>query len=299
MIHNTGLVIELQSACIGHRSITDVLRMAMMIAVKLDLPEERKWIESELNGYQSGLGLPPYRVVKGTVKALNPYHGLVPARFVDPEFEEMINDVFVGDSVAHLIQLTRDEGGEITYRFPSNIEGHLVKQQGIVAMQPYKVVGQSQVAGILGSIRNRVLDWALELEKNGVTGENMTFSAEEKEKAAQNIHITNNNVQGNMQGTVGQSGGTINQVNTMTIEAGSFDSLASYLRGHEIEEADIQSLEQSIVADGDVKDPKKFGSRVSTWMGNMMAKAASGAWGVGIGAAGNVLGSALTAFYGG
>lgn len=299
MNQGNGLVLELQRACIEKkRSITDILRMAKMIAIKLGLPGEEHWIDQELNGYKGGKELPPYRMVKGTVKALNPYHGLVPARFQDPDMEELINDVYVGDSVEHLLDLGKDDG-EITYRFEPQVEAHLIKQQGQYgAMQPYKVIGKSHVAGVLNSIQNRVLDWALQLESNGITGENMSFTNDEKDKAAQ---VLINNVQGNVQGTVGQAGGTANQTFnniSVAVEAGNFDSLADHLRNNNVPDADILELEEAVKSDGIPDNPENFGPKVSAWMGNMVGKAASGSWAVTAGAAGNLLAGSIGKFYG-
>lgn len=295
-----GLVLELQAACIdSSRSITDVLRMASMIAIKLNVPEAKEWLDRELNGYgeKDGGLLPPYRITRGQVKALNPHHGLVPALFENPEVENLINDVYIPDSVERLLELMKGEG-ELSYRFEPHIEAHLIQQQGYAAMRPYKVIGTSHVAGVINSIRNRVLDWALELETNGIIGENMSFNNDEKAKAA-DVHV-NNIIQGNVQGTVGQTGGTANQTfNNQTIEAGNFESLANHLRGHDVLDEDIIELQQAVTADGALEDPTKFGPRVSAWIGKMTTKAADGSWGVTIGAAGNVLGGAITTYLGG
>jgi hypothetical protein len=51
-------------------------------------------------------------------------------------------------------------------------------------------------ANILHAVRNILLDWTLAMEKQGITGENLTFSPEERERsasvAAQTINIFHN-----------------------------------------------------------------------------------------------------------
>lgn len=298
MKNGNGLVLELQRACIdGSKPVTDILRMAKMIAIKLGLSDDKSWIDYELNGYKNiKEPLPAYRQITGQVKALNPYHGLVPAVFKDSTMEDRLNSVDVSDSVEHLIELTKDDG-TITYRFEASLEARLMSMQGEYGqMRPCKVVGNSQIAGILDSIKNRVLDWALELESNGITGENMSFSKDEKDKAA-GIHI---NVEGNIQGNVGQTGGIANQTfNNLVIEPGNFSSLAQHLRNNHIDDHDILELEQAIKEDGTPDNPKKLGPKVSTWVGHMTSKAASGAWNMSIGAGGNLLSEALTKYFGG
>ena len=123
----------------------------------------------------------------------------------------------------------------------------------------------------------------------------MSFNNDEKAKA-ENVHVTNI-IHGDAQGTVGQIGGTANQTfNNQTIQAGDFESLANHLRGHNVLDTDIIELKQAVSADGLLEDPTKFGPRVSAWIGKMMSKAADGSWGVAIGAAGNVLGGAITRY---
>jgi hypothetical protein len=61
----------------------------------------------------------------------------------------------------------------------------------------YRCTSPSALAGILDAVRNKILDWALELESHGVLGEGMTFSAQERQAAASvTIHNYGSLVQG-------------------------------------------------------------------------------------------------------
>ena len=52
-------------------------------------------------------------------------------------------------------------------------------------------IGKQNLAGILDTVRNKILDWALELEKKGILGdEEMNFSDKEREQA-QSVTINN------------------------------------------------------------------------------------------------------------
>jgi hypothetical protein len=58
-------------------------------------------------------------------------------------------------------------------------------------MRPQVVFGHSQVSGIVEKVRNRILDWALELEGRGILGEGLTFTQQEKQIVQeQHIHIS-------------------------------------------------------------------------------------------------------------
>ena len=50
---------------------------------------------------------------------------------------------------------------------------------------------RSEIYRILSTVRNKILEWTLLLEENGIIGEGMTFTEEEKQKA-QNTQIINN-----------------------------------------------------------------------------------------------------------
>lgn len=53
-------------------------------------------------------------------------------------------------------------------------------------------MSHSEIAGIIDSVRNILLEWSLKLEKDGILGDGITFSKEEKEKASTvNYHIQN------------------------------------------------------------------------------------------------------------
>jgi len=298
----TSLVAELQQVCIASSAqLSDILRMALLVSNKLDLSYATGWIEKELNGYENSQETPSYRVIQSQIKAFNPARGMIPVIFENPQEQSLFDEVRIVDSantLERLIASTSDGSkNRITIPFLPEQEAFLMQGQYSQSIRPIRTVGSSQLSAIMDTVKNRVLQWSFELDKSGITGEGMTFSKDEKSKAAQNVNITT--IHGSVQGNVGQSGGTANQTYSMTVEAGNFESLANYLKNNDVSAPDIQDLEQAIVADGDMVEPKKLGSKVSEWMGNMTAKAASGAWGVGIGAAANILGSAITKFYNG
>lgn len=86
---------------------------------------------------------------------------------------------------------------------------------------------------------------------------------------------------------------------TNSIVKNDFASLAAALRQQRVSEEDIAALHVAISDDArSAVEAQRLGSRVRQWMGSMVAKAGSAAWDVSIGAAGNILGAALTAFYG-
>jgi hypothetical protein len=79
----------------GQQSLTQLLRQAKLIAVKLNLEDVEKWVDLGLKGYPPDAELPKYReFVTDSLEIHNPYQGgwrfaghmnvTVPARQVSP-----------------------------------------------------------------------------------------------------------------------------------------------------------------------------------------------------------------------
>jgi hypothetical protein len=67
-------------------------------------------------------------------------------------------------------------------------------------LEPVLHISRSQIQGILDAVRTIILEWSLKLEKDGILGQGMTFTQEEKKKAADVIYNVNN-FYGNVTGT--------------------------------------------------------------------------------------------------
>ncbi len=181
-----ALVPELVNAAIDASTLPDdLLRRALVVARRLALPELVDWISSELNGYHSE-DLPDYRRVRGQLMAENPIHGPVPF-FAPPDMTNMLSDFKLRQSVPELIQLTQSEN-PICSHFPPNVEHTIMEmmyEANGVAMRPMLRFSKVQIQGVIGKVRSRVLEWALDLEAKGVLGEGMTFTQQEKQTVQQ------------------------------------------------------------------------------------------------------------------
>lgn len=177
------LVLELQADAVNPNvKVSDLLRKALMVARKLGKEEIEQWLNSELNGYRSAKDLPDYRKLKGRLQCYNPMRGWVPLEVADVDFAKKLATRNAMTPVGELESLGSGESDTVILRFSEELQARLMGGMEI-PMEPATVFAQSQVAGILHRVRNAVLDWALNLEAEGVLGEGMTFSAHERAKA--------------------------------------------------------------------------------------------------------------------
>jgi len=189
------IVIELQQDALnGDIPVTDLLRKAYVIARKLKLSDFEKWIKLELDGYSENEEIPEYRNVNGSVQAWNPYHGWQPIYFENPKTAEVISNRTNGQRVAEiesLLENISENGNNLQIPFSAEQENIICDAIG-ERVQITMMTPSTSLIRIIDAVRNIILNWALKLEENGVLGENMTFSDDEKDKAESHSYNVNN-----------------------------------------------------------------------------------------------------------
>lgn len=295
ILKETSIVLELQElAADPNSNIEELLNKALLVSRKLKIKEFRSWCEQELQGYDRR-SVPDYRKFGGQLKVFNPYHGLQP--FIIPDdLNEVVTAIKLDLSVGEINNLLNQDSEIFEYVISNEAKLQLMSlQDSFSQLEPRVIFKRSQLLGIPTKLRNIILNWSLQLEEDGILGKGLKFTEKEKEAAMSVNHF---NIQ-NMQGVAGNvTGGTINQNNQMNIQSKDFDSLAKHLSENKVTFSDIQALQGAIESDPTPTEPNKLGSNVSSWIGNMIGKAANGSWDVSIAVAGTLLAEAITKFYG-
>lgn len=289
-----SIVLQLQALASDPNSdIEELLNKALLVSRKLKIKEFRQWCELELEGYGKN-EIPKYRKFRGQLKVFNPYHGL--QTFIIPDdLDEVVTSISINLSVGEINNLLKQDGDSFENVISNQAKQQLMSLQGGYELEPRVMFKRSQLLGIPSKLRNIILNWSLQLEEDGILGEGFKFSKEEKEAAMSVNHF---NIQ-NMQGVVGTvSGGTVNQNNQMNIKGMDFDSLAKYLADNNVAFSDIQALKEAIEHDPTPTEPNKLGEKVSSWIGSMVGKAASGGWDISVATAGTLLAESIAKFYG-
>jgi hypothetical protein len=208
-----SLVLELQADALNANvRVSDLVRKALVVATKLGIPELRQWCDAELNGYGPGQEVPGYRKMTGQLMARNPFRGWIPVMFEEPAEAELLSKRDLGASIGEVEQLVDRpaEGGTLQMPLPPSILTKVFgdTQEYQMGLVPTLIVSRAGIVAVADAVRNTVLDWSLRLEAEGVLGDGMTFSQQEKERAsAITYHIqTFSGVLGNVQGEIVQIG---------------------------------------------------------------------------------------------
>ena len=295
-----GLVSELQKDALdANVKVSDLLRKAYVVATKLNIPDFKDWIQKELNGYDADDKdeIPNYRLITGEIRYYNPYHGLQPIIVQNTEWAKALQNRHAFQSIREFEDLMTnpDTNGSLCMSFSQETENLLYKHIPRLNARPYLFFSRTTISKIIDIVKNTILEWALKLEEEGITGDGVSFSEEEKKKAENNqtIHIEN------FQGILGNvTGSTVNQDNTINIQQADFESLTRFLESKGVEQDDIEELKKAVKEETSIESSERFGSKVSAWIGKIMSKAASGTWKIGVSVASQVLTAALKQYYG-
>ncbi|MCD8465329.1 hypothetical protein [Xylella taiwanensis] len=176
------LVNELVDAVLDRTvSLAHLLRLALVAASRLELPALAAWIKGELNGYPSD-EVPDYRRVLAPFIAKDPVKGFVPLN-LPPDISKEFAQLSVIQSIHELGQFAQRKT-EIYFALNPEIERSLMEIMRLSSGgmgRPLYLLSNEKVHEILEKVRDKVLQWVLDLETQGVLGKGRIFSVEEKQ----------------------------------------------------------------------------------------------------------------------
>lgn len=183
----TSLISEIQAAAIdGKSSLTDALRKAKVASAKLGLQEFQRWIDNELRGYPSVsfADMPEYRKVIGRPQSWNPHHGWQNIRFGSQETADLISTAPINSSIAQLEAALAGTDSSGIFEFSYSVDQADQIRDAMGWNTAVRLALDPQVGhGILSHVRDILTDWTLELERQGITGEGMSFTPEDRSRS--------------------------------------------------------------------------------------------------------------------
>lgn len=278
--------------------IGTLLRKCLILAHRLRSKPATDWVERELNGYGPDDDVPDYRKLSLIIKAEIVNYTMRHSSWTVPP-------ALLGKHRDNVTNITyRESVGEVEHFLRSGKGGNISVSMGDLALllnNNEAITGQvlsawgeadaSQLANILEAVRNRVLMFVLNLEREFPDAGEVEATAMATKKSEVD-HIFHTTIYGSANLV-----GTNNANVVMNITKGDFRDLKQTLEANGVSAEDIVALKDAIDAEPEMKG-KSFGPKVAKWIGSMMSKAADGTWKMATGAAGSVLGKALEKYYG-
>jgi len=298
-----SLLEDIQNAAVAANSdLGELLRKCKVLAARLDSKPLEDWLIWESNGYPKDVDLPDYRVWDLNLKGnfAGPFgSGLknapIPRVCVPKNIRDKVTVFKCRQSVASLQDLLSNDAKnfEIHLDDVALVLGDKV-YDGNNCLQAWGEIGRSNLLEVVNAVRNRILDLVLAIGKEDPKAGEVPGSAE-KLPPSRVQQIFNTTVYGGASNIVGTAESSTISFN---VQIGDFKSLAQALEQNGIDSADVRELEMAVEAEPSLNESRSFGPRVSGWLAKMCGKAASGAWKIGLGAAGALLAKLIAMYYG-
>ncbi len=270
------LIVSLQNDILEQNiELSSILRKAKVLASALNNREIKTWVDHELNGYQNEEELPEYRKFsafnRGDFQSPNSILRNYPISIINipnETFRNALQENNIPFGVKTLETTLKRGEKEFKRKWSAELIEYYNRCFGSTCIDAWKAIPIGQYDQILDSIRNRLLDFLLELqEKYPQLKEpsNDTPKIPEREVT----QIFNNNIYG---GHLSINSFDNCQVVQQYVQENNLTSLLDYLKKNGVPLTELDDLEISIQKDKKDGKSKDFGVNVKNWISNFSGK---------------------------
>ena len=276
-------IIEL--ATDNKQPITTLLRNCIVLAHKLKNDRLKTWANEELNGYDSVEQVPEYRTLYAAASGIFIGPGWarftqnIPSAVLEQQHRHHAELVYVSQPICSLEELLDlSNTDSLSIPWDQNMVAYYQQkiQRGWQLFSAEQKVPKSAIAGVIDTVRTRVLNMALEIQSEvGDRDEDLKkITPEESKKVDQTI--VNNIYGGNVYVAAGNStmSATTVQQQQLNIVAGDWGHLERALKDAGVDEPELKELSSALQSDGNQK-LKKDGS-VMKWIKSTAPKVLTG-----------------------
>ena len=304
-----SLIVQLQTEVVNSGvPISDILRKAKILASLLKNEEFKGWIDAELGGYSTPDGRPEYRRFRSM--SFGTFAGRfgqmaknvpIPGALLPTSLQELAGHLEMSQGVKEIETLAAQAGqdGAVRIAWPAEAvilaRDHVQMDDGSMLVEAWKPLVKGQLDGILDQVRNRLLDFFLELRE--INPEIVNSETAIRDVPRDTVtHLFQTTIYGGR--NIVATGTNFEQKTTEQIGIDDKTSLLDYLDNTGIDSDSLSELENAIREDGDRRQERELGRHVKSWIGKMMVKALDGTWKTALKTAPGVLQGALSRYYG-
>jgi hypothetical protein len=251
-----------------------LLRQCIVLAHELKNVGLREWANRELKGYPDSSNVPEYRTVRagatGTFNAGYTFPTIrrpIPAAVLDEGHRWAAETVHLAEPVTAYETALKSgsKSQRLVYEWNANLVGYYQDKliDGHVLVDAWQEVSFGTIAGVLDTIRTRVLNMALDIKSEIGESDTALKSVAPNSREAEVVdRIVINQIFG---GTVFQ--GDQQSINIQNISVASWDELKKALISFGIGESDLDELALHTQEDG-----KTLGTGVKGWISRSAPK---------------------------
>lgn len=303
-----SLLQQIQESVVQEGSdLGSILLKLRLLAARLGSDALEEWVKHESEGYPKDAEVPPYRIVgvtyRGTFSGsfgsgIN--NAQIPPYLIEKHAGESWTKYEVRESVAAVDEMVKmsSDGGDLGID-ASNL---ILLLQGKI----YEGYACNDVSGTISftafyeiqqTVRSRILELTLELEKSVPGAMHVAFgeTKENKAETEQVQQISQQIIYGNVSTAV--AGGAGSKI-AVGINERDNTSFIDHLVKNGIPKGDATELAELMAEEEPASEEEPFGEKAKGWVAGNLKKAAEGTWGVGLSVATKVLTEAAMKYYG-
>jgi len=299
-----SLLREIQDAAIdGSIDLETLLRKCRVLASRFQNKAFKLWIQSELDGYQNDVSVPDYRHLhceaygnfKGSFQQiLN--HAKIPETFIPEDQRERLTHLDMRQGVSSLMDMIKNtESALLQMKWQPESYAHFGNAiyQNMRLFEAWIAIPQGAVIGIVHTVRNRILNFVLEVESHDPLAdervENGRTISDDKisEIFYDYLFLGTNSL---------TSDHNITRSIREKIHTGDLNSLETFLTEVGFNEEEIEALQEALANDNPPLEDK-FGKDTAEWIGNAVSKVAQGDTRISTSVASKVLSEAIRFYY--
>lgn len=303
-----SLLQQIQESVVQEGSdLGSILLKLRLLAARLGSDTLEEWVKHESEGYPKDAEVPPYRIVgvtyRGTFSGsfgsgIN--NAQIPPYLIEKHAGESWTKYEVRESIAAVDEMIKksSDGGTLGIDASNLIlllQGKIY--EGYACNDVSGTISLTAFYEIQQTVRSRILELTLELEKSVPGAMHVAFgeSKENKAETEQVQQISQQIIYGNVSTAV--AGGAGSQI-AVGINERDNASFIEHLVQNGIPQGDATELAELMAEEEPASSEEPFGEKAKGWVAGNLKKAAEGAWGVGLSVATKVLTEAAMKYYG-
>ena len=269
-----SLLAEIQNECLAKDgSVSRLLRLCLQLAARLKHEPLKTWVLHELNGYPDAESIPDYRFhhTRSLGFFADQFRQVtlqIPGNLMPEPLKTRFNTARMDQPISQYEELLQ---GSSTDAFQMPWPQELALRYGpkvspIQCLKMWQELPRSAVAGLVDTVKTRVLSMVLDIEMENPAAGEIAGSAQpiSESKVAQ---IFNTNIYGGQVGNVAAgSSGVTQQVGDQVV-AGDLASLKKYLGSIGVTDPENVALVAALKEDQ--VSGAGLGARVNEWLANL------------------------------
>lgn len=300
-----GLLSDIQTSLLEGHSLASALLKMRVLAARLESGELADWVRYETEGYPEDAEIPDYRKVSAQ------YYGHFVGSFGRQITDAPIPNAFIAkyiskDALQHNLHqsisgierlIEMDETGVLTASisdYALRLQGHIYPDFNCITVN--SKISVSTVSGIITTVRSKLLDLTLEIEKRMPEARNVEFNSNQIADKQQEVsQMVQQIVYGGIN-TVNNNGDH-STFNT-NITQGDAGDVVEHLTKNGISETDAKCFADILTSEKPSSEKDPLGPNAKSWIAANIIKAMNGAWKIGLPVATALLTDVAERYYG-